>query len=423
MNMLTGILSFNFYYTINFWVFFLLIVLVIRFIRFSCFQRNIILLCISILMLLSLPGFNWVSLVFLICFSTITYYIGDVLNRKEVIKKKIYRKLVAVLAVLTVIALLCFFKYEFLQKRIIKIVSISIRETKSFYFFIGVSYFSFKMIHYLIESYRKNNSNMGIVNYLNYIFFFPSFISGPINRYNHFSEQLITDEKMPLKEDLFKGLQRIIHGIFKKLVLAALIFPYTLINLDFQNTVPPFYRVLLGVYAYTLYFYFDFSGYSDIAIGSARILGFELPENFNRPFFKRNIQQLWANWHMSLTRWLIDYIYWPLVRVLRKREYFKGHPIVLSNVCIIVTFIVCGIWHGETFNFILWGLYHGIGLSLFNIYNFIIRKTKSQAVKKYVTSKYGKWIGIFITFNFFAFGIILFTFDLHKLSMLFKIYF
>ena len=179
------------------------------------------------------------------------------------------------------------------------------------------------------------------------------------------------------------------------------------------------FDIAIGAYAYTIYIYFDFAGYSDIAIGSARIMGIVLPENFNNPFMKRNIQELWANWHMSLTRWLTDYVYWPLAKVLRKSKFLGSRPIVLSIISIIITFVVCGMWHGEALNFVIWGFYHGLGLAILNVYQKQKRKVRNAFIRKYFHSVFSRGVGIVVTFHFFVFGILLFSFDVTKLRELF----
>ena len=151
---------------------------------------------------------------------------------------------------------------------------------------------------------------------------------------------------------------------------------------------------MLGLYAYAFYFYFDFAGYTDLALGCARLLGIELPENFNNPFLKRNIRELWTNWHMSLTSWLVDYIYWPIVRKLRGVEYFLQHPISLSNFGMIVTFIACGMWHGETANFILWGAYHGVGIAILTVYQREKRKVRSPFLQRYFRTRSSMVMGL-----------------------------
>jgi len=283
---------------------------------------------------------------------------------------------------------------------------------------IGVSYFSFRMIHFLVESYRKKIQDLDLLAYVDYIIFFPAFISGPINRYNHFASQVCSPTSSRLAADLRAGGERIVHGLFKKLVLAQLLYPHILsIRPDVLSGMG-FFDAVLGLYAYALYFYFDFAGYSDLAIGCARLIGIELPENFNNPFLKRNIRELWTNWHMSLTSWLVDYIYWPIVRKFRGFDYFRRHPVFLSNLGMIITFIACGMWHGETANFILWGAYHGVGIACLTIYQRAKRKARSPLLQKYFRSKTSTILGTILTFNFFALGLSLFVLDLEKLRIL-----
>jgi alginate O-acetyltransferase complex protein AlgI len=164
-----------------------------------------------------------------------------------------------------------------------------------------------------------------------------------------------------------------------------------------------------------LFIYFDFSGYTDMAIGAGRLVGIRLPENFNYPFFKRNLQQFWANWHMSLTTWLTDYIYWPMARKMRHIDTMRKRPIALSNICIVTTFFVCGLWHGDGLNFILWGFYHGIGLAILNVYTHLERKHFSMGVKKFINkSKMGYAFSTFITVQYVAFGFMLFALNMDE---------
>ena len=414
-----NIFTFNFYYDIYFWIAFSIIVIVFRILSFNKISRNIFLLISSILMLLALPQFNLGMLLLLIIVSIIVLFFGFLLNKKDLFKTKIQRIIISITSILFILLVLIFFKYSWIQEFTFKHILNKPFDAGNLLFLIGISYSSFKMMHFIIESYKHKIKDLNFINFFNYIFYFPAFISGPINRYNHFIEEINYRQNTNIKQDLKIGLERIIHGLFKKFVLAAIVFPYVLINIKSPIAEVSIFKIIIGIYAYTLYIYFDFAGYSDIAIGSARIIGIELPENFNNPFIKRNIQQLWANWHISLTGWLTDYVYWPLARKLRNYNYFKKNPITLSNICIIITFIAVGIWHGEEFNFIVWGLYHGIGLAILNSYQKLKRKVRNPYIKKYYKSKLSQLIGIFVTFNFFTFGILFFTWDMTKISEFF----
>ena len=154
------------------------------------------------------------------------------------------------------------------------------------------------------------------------------------------------------------------------------------------------------------------------------MVGIELPENFNYPFFKRNIQQFWANWHMSLTSWLTDYIYWPLVKKIRHINWLQKKPVTISNICIFITFVICGLWHGDGLNYIIWGAYHGVGLAILNGYTYVIRRYASNKVKRFIgKSPIAYGISNFITFQFVSFGFLIFACDMDKLQVIARIFF
>jgi alginate O-acetyltransferase complex protein AlgI len=274
------------------------------------------------------------------------------------------------------------------------------------------------MIHYLVESYRRKIEGADLLTYIDYIVFFPAFISGPINRFNHFADQIGSPNPARLAADLRAGSERIVHGLFKKFVLAQILYPHILSTRPEILSEMGLGGTILGLYAYAFYFYFDFAGYTDLALGCARLIGIELPENFNNPFLKRNIRELWTNWHMSLTSWLVDYIYWPIVRKFRSIDYFRRHPVFLSNLGMIITFIACGMWHGETPNFVLWGAYHGVGIAVLTIYQREKRKVRSQSMQKYFRLKLSTVLGTVLTFHFFAFGLSLLVLDVRSLRLL-----
>jgi len=371
-------------------------------------------------MLLALPKFNLASFSFLFVVSLFTLLMGYLLNNNILFTTKTKKITVASSVIIILIFILSFFKYSIFQKFSYQNLLNQEFSASKFIFIIGISYSSFKMMHFIIESYKQQIKKINVINFINYIFFFPAFISGPINRYNHFCEQIDIKNNNGLKNDIKAGIERIIHGLFKKFVLSSIVYPYAIINMQKSFFELGIYEIIIGLYAHTLYFYFDFAGYSDIAIGSAKIMGIGLPENFNNPFMKKNIQQLWANWHISLTSWLTDYIYWPLSKKLRNTQYFKKRPIALSNISIIITFVICGMWHGETLNFVIWGFYHGIGLAVLNIYQKRKRKIRNKTLRNYFLSPYSQVVGIIVTFNYFALGISFFSLNINELVMLFS---
>ena len=410
--------NFSFYSSLTFWLCAVLIAIGARMLGRSGIPKTLFLGLTSGLMLLALPGFNIANLVLITALSLVTYIIGLSLTRTTGSSSAMRRRLSVGLGICFVLAFLAFFKYPFAQGLFLAVARDDSGHPANLIRMIGVSYFSFRMIHFLIECHRRKIENPDLLTYIDYIIFFPAFISGPINRYNHFASQLRLPATPRLASDLRAGAERIVHGLFKKFVLAQILYPHVLSAQPEALSHSDFLGATLGLYAYALYFYFDFSGYTDLALGCARLIGIELPENFNNPFLKRNIRELWANWHMSLTSWLVDYIYWPIVRKFRGLEYFRRHPVLLSNLGMIITFIACGMWHGESANFVLWGAYHGLGIAVLTIYQREKRKARSPFLQKYFRSKLSTVLGTILTFNFFAFGLSLFVLDIRGIKVL-----
>lgn len=228
---------------------------------------------------------------------------------------------------------------------------------------IGVSYIFFKLIHFLVDAYRGVLIRCEGLTFLNYIFFFPTYLSGPIDRYRHFARWM---NRRPVRRDvlLYRAAYfRIFIGVIKKLILVPLVVGYAT---DFgQVHVSSLFWVNVGLslIAYSFYLYFDFSGYSDMAIGSAMLLGFKVPENFKTPYLSKDIAEFWRRWHISLSSILKDYLFLPVVRGLAK--HWPKLPRLTGSICgYTVTFFVCGLWHGNTVNFVVWGLWHGVGISV-----------------------------------------------------------
>ncbi len=152
------------------------------------------------------------------------------------------------------------------------------------------------------------------------------------------------------------------------------------------------------------------------------MVGLQLPENFNYPFFRRNLQRFWANWHMSLTAWLTDYVYWPLVRRLRHAPGLGRRPVTNSSLAIIVTFGLCGVWHGDGLTFLIWGLYHGVGLALLNLYTHLVKSHFSKRWRIFVKrSPIAYGISNFVTVQYVVFGFLLFGSDVERLRAFWEV--
>jgi len=235
------------------------------------------------------------------------------------------------------------------------------------YVTIGVSYIFFRILQLVIDAGSGNlGGRFGLVSYLNYTLNFTTLVSGPIQRHEDFSQ----NEEHPRPVGWFTGgsaVERIIIGFFKVLVLSALLHEWHKQSLDILAIrSAPADRIVASAEAligYTIYLYCNFSGYTDIVIGVARFLGFELPENFNRPFSALNFMDFWARWHMSLSNWLKTYVYNPLLKGLMARIPSPGVDPYLGALAFLVTFFLIGVWHGQTWIFVLYGILLGVGVS------------------------------------------------------------
>jgi alginate O-acetyltransferase complex protein AlgI len=224
---------------------------------------------------------------------------------------------------------------------------------------LGISFYTFQSMSYTIDVYRgKLPATRDFFKFALYVAFFPQLISGPIVKASVFLPQIDEDRK-PNMENLCRGLQLILFGLAKKVVLADRLS--ILVNQVYA--APAAFSsgtVILAVVSYSLQLYFDFSGYSDMAIGIAKCFGYDLPRNFNMPYISRNVSEFWKRWHISLSSWLMEYLYFSLGgnRKGKGRTYLN----------LMLTMALGGLWHGASWNFIVWGLMHGAALCIHKLY-------------------------------------------------------
>jgi membrane protein involved in D-alanine export len=273
--------------------------------------------------------------------------------------------------------------------------------------FIGLSYLNFKAIQMIIEIYDNNIKEISILKTLYFFIFFPVLTSGPIDRSKRFNEDLEKkiDRKEYINEYLIPGVERIARGIGYKFVLAALI------SVLWMDKIPKditFINSLNYMYAYSLYLFFDFAGYSAFAVGTSYILGIRTPENFNKPFLSKDMKEFWNRWHISLSKWFGDYIYSRFVLNSMRKKRFKNR-IIASHVGQMITMGIMGIWHGLEWFYILYGLYQGVALVLTDIY-----QRKSVFYKNHKKEKWFQYAQIVITFHIACFGLLLFSGYLFK---------
>lgn len=240
---------------------------------------------------------------------------------------------------------------------------------------IGISFYTFQSIGYTYDIYygiRKPEKHLGY--YALFISFFPQILSGPIGRSNDLLPQL--NKSFFLLKNMGYGLQRFTWGLFKKVVIADRLDVY--VNDIYSNI--PFYQgsvLWLGTLLFAFQLYADFSGYTDMAIGIARIFGVNLAENFNFPFISKNITEFWRRWHLSLSSWLRDYVYMPIQ--FAKKKWKKWATVF----AIMMTFLICGLWHGAKFTFIIFGMIQGIAL-VYEMFTKENRKRWSNSMNSYL---------------------------------------
>lgn len=233
---------------------------------------------------------------------------------------------------------------------------------------LGISYIVFKHISYLTDIYWGIVKKGSLINFACYSSLYTIFIAGPIERFERLNPQLEAQTDRFQFTHLKLALQRIIFGLFKKMVIADWI-GYLIIPV-WQN--PIHYSIIirvLAIFGYSMQIYFDFAGYSDIAIGSSRLFGLKIMENFNNPYLAPNISQFWRRWHISLSDWIRDYLFFPL-------SQNKTSKFWLLFIVPITAMSLCGLWHGAAWQYIFWGMWHGISISIYQIWQYNKRKRK-----------------------------------------------
>jgi D-alanyl-lipoteichoic acid acyltransferase DltB (MBOAT superfamily) len=261
---------------------------------------------------------------------------------------------------------------------------------------VGISFFTYQSISYVVDLYRREIVPASFLDYAVYLAFFPHLVAGPIVRGSELLPQIRRPRSLMAGEPT-RAAVLIGSGLFKKVVVSSYLAA-SIVDPVFAN--PASYSsldVLAAVYGYAIQIYADFSGYTDIAIGIALLLGFRLPENFARPYGAASASDFWRRWHMTLSRWLRDYLYIPLggSRVSEGRTYAN----------LLVTMTLGGLWHGAAVTFVLWGIYHGVGL------------IAERWFRVRLALHLPRWVGTLLTFHFVCFGWILFRAETPALAL------
>jgi len=314
-------------------------------------RRNIVLL------LASLFFYAWGEYLYtalLVLSIVCNYIVGLIIDR---IRLRRWASFILFIGIAINLIILFHFKYVIFLVEIINPIIVSIGfspfKSLSIHLPLGISFFTFQAITYLVDTYyRKVQVQKNILNLALYISLFPQLIAGPIVRYHEIAHSL--KHRTIRLVDLSQGTERFVIGLSKKLILAdTLAKPADhIFSFHFSELTSPL--ACFGALCFTLQIYFDFSGYSDMAIGFGRLFGFKFPENFNRPYQSKSIREFWHRWHMTLSRFFRDYLYIPMGgnRYGPRRTDFN----------LLIVFLLCGLWHGASLTFILWGFYHGFFL-------------------------------------------------------------
>ncbi|WP_261035220.1 D-alanyl-lipoteichoic acid biosynthesis protein DltB [Streptococcus mitis] len=273
--------------------------------------------------------------------------------------------------------------------------------------FIGISYMSFKTIQIMLEiSDGLIKEKIGIKDYLQFLLFFPTVSAGPIDRSRRFLKEI--NEVMPRKDYLElagDGIYRIVLGLLYKVVLSTYVYQMLL---ALSNTGTVVYSIKY-MYLYTLYLFFDFAGYSLMAVGSSNVLGIQTPMNFNKPFLSIDIKDFWTRWHITLSTWLRDFVFSRVLMQVIRKKWFKNR---LHNAAYayMVNMLVMGFWHGISISYIAYGFYHGVLMSGFEIY-----QKKSTFYKKHKNKTWYKLMSWFVTMNLVMVGFFIFSGEPYKI--------
>lgn len=378
------------YTDIPFWValvFFLAIYYVIRHHSRRC---GMLLYVLAFNMLFFWWANGWQMLILPIV-ALVSWWVGRVLLDAQDVRDRWLRRLTLGITVVVILLPLAYFKYTHFFLSSINDIFASNLSFRSIALPVGISFFSFQAISYVVDVYRRRfTERVGFWEYFFYLSFFPLLLAGPITRAKTLLPQLHKKGSIP-ERWLYVGIWLVMLGLLKKCMIADYIAQYN----DWIFSDPQAYsgfECLMGILGYTVQIYCDFSGYSDMSIGIAAMMGFYLPDNFAFPYRAQNVSDFWHRWHISLSTWFRDYVYIPLGgnRCSPLRTY-------LNN---ILTMLVAGLWHGASWMFVIWGGMHGVALA--------IHKMLRPLLKRIPDVGPVRWICCLLTFLFVSFAWVFF---------------
>ena len=365
----------------NSFVFILIYLPITFFVYFYLLHKRLVLGAKGFLVFASLFFYSWWNIAYLpliLGSMSFNYLLGNILSNKES-NIKIPKKNILILGIIINISLLAYFKYvDFFIKNFNLLFDMSINQL-NLLLPLAISFFTFQQIAYLVDSYRNETKKYDFLNYAIFVTFFPQLIAGPIVYHKEIMPQLTSKWNFVKHyKNIWLGLFIFSIGLFKKNIIADNFAIWATQGFDTVQTLT-FAEAWATSLSYTFQLYFDFSGYTDMAIGAALLFNIKLPINFNSPYKALNIQEFWARWHITLSQFLKNYIYIPL------GGNRKGSFRTYNNL--MVTFIIGGLWHGAGWTFVFWGFLHGLALMIHRQWNQLGFKLNSIL----------SW---FLTFNF-----------------------
>lgn len=327
-------------------------------------------------------------LLLIILSSAVDFYCGSQMYRQPN-RKKLY----LYASIILNLGVLCGFKYfNFFSQSFADLLSVLGMHADAFtiqvFLPLGISFYTFQTMSYTLDVYRgKMNPTSSWIDFFNYVSFFPQLVAGPIERANRFLPQF-SIRKVFDYDLAVDGTRQVLWGLFKKMVIADY-FLAPVVDATFAD--PGAYsgmELLFGAFYFGFQIYADFSGYSDIAIGLGKMLGFRLTDNFRTPMFSKSIPEFWSRWHISLSRWFMDYVYIPMARKFK-------HSMSWRYICTIFLFFLIGLWHGANYTYVVFGIIHGL------LFLPRLLSKRDKKVKKTLTylnnDRFGVWISMFGT--------------------------
>lgn len=367
----------------EFWLFFGAVIVIYQFLYDRTFWRNNFIFAFSLFFYYKSSGLYMVILLFSI---VLDYFVALYLHKSH---NQVKRKTVLVISIVANLALLAYFKYtNFILEHLYYLASMDFKKLDIF-LPIGISFYTFQTISYVVDVYKREITPCeSFLDYAFYMAFFPHLVAGPIVRASDFKAQIHLPYHVT-REEYGTAIYMILGGLVKKIFISDYI-SQNFVDRVFEDPMRySGFENLMASYCYAIQIYCDFSGYTDIAIGVALILGFRLKMNFNSPYVSISITDFWRRWHISLSSWLRDYLYIALGgnRVGKFRTYLN----------LLITMLLGGLWHGAHIKFIIWGALHGGALGIHKLYMDYVLRSKEEP------KGFRRFLGQVLTFHFVCF--------------------